>query len=194
MPRDRGSGAALAAAMALALALLFAAAGCGGENGDGGEVARYPLEIYYANGAYIAGGLSESRLAGPIKSSLSMSGPDGNPYLALVDEVLREAPPDDLPDGSATMVDDGIGFRGVRVEDGTAYVDISSEGPDGKPLSGGSMEEDLLILQISLSLIDSFDEVKRVQFLVDGEVRESLMGHMDASEPFDRESFEGYGL
>ena len=180
-----------AAVLGLIFGLLFANAGCQNDEGEDGVVERYALEIYYVNGEYIdKGDESKGRLIGPVKSSLSMDGRDGeNEYFALLNDVLREDPPDEISDAALTMVYDTIAFRGASVEDGTAYVDMSSEGPAGEPLSGGSLEESLLIQQITFSLIDSFDEVKRVQFMIDGEIRETMMGHVDTSVPFDKESF-----
>jgi hypothetical protein len=62
-----------------------------------------------------------------------------------------------------------------------AYVDLVGDG-----LFGSSLEESLLISQIVSSLVVSFEEIENVQFLIDGEVADTLMGHIDVSEPFER--------
>lgn len=84
-------------------------------------------------------------------------------------------------DGLYTLIPENVELLGVEVEDGTAFVDFSNEG-----LSGGSMEETFTITQIVNSLTD-LDTVDRVQFLVDGQKAETLMGHIEISEPFERE-------
>lgn len=96
---------------------------------------------------------------------------------AVVNE-LREGPEGE---GLYTLIPETIELLGVEVEDGTAFVDFSSEG-----LGGGSMQETFTIRQIVNSLTD-LDSVDRVQFLVDGQKAESLMGHIGITEPFERE-------
>ena len=103
----------------------------------------------------------------------------GKQYFTLLDEALRRVPfaPES---GVGTMINDRIQFHSVEVRNGTAYVDMVGAG-----LSGSSLEEGLLISQIVSSLIGSFEEIDRVQFLIDGEVSDSLMGHYDTAYPFE---------
>ena len=58
-------------------------------------------------------------------------------------------------------------------------------------LSGSASEEELLIGQIVLTLTQSFPEVKSVNFTVHRQPIDSLMGHLDTSEPFTAADF-GY--
>ena len=87
----------------------------------------------------------------------------------------------DGPEDSETMetlIPESVTLSSVEIEDGTAFVDFDREG-----LSGGSMQENFTIRQIVDSLIE-LSAVDRVQFLVDGQKDESLMGHIEISEPF----------
>ena len=70
-------------------------------------------------------------------------------------------------------------LNAVDVLDKTAFVDFSSDG-----LNGGSMQESYVISQIVESLTQ-LDTVDRVQFLVDGQVTETLMGHISIEDPFE---------
>lgn len=102
------------------------------------------------------------------------------------DTSLEEAIVNELmigPEGEGlyTLIPEEADLLGVEVEDGTAFVDFSSEG-----LGGGSMQETYTIRQIVDSLTD-LDTVDRVQFLIDGQKAETLMGHIEISEPFERE-------
>jgi hypothetical protein len=103
----------------------------------------------------------------------------GQQYFTLLDDRLRNVP--EGMDRAATMIDDRVHFNSVTVRRGTAYVDIASAG-----LFGSSLEEGLLVSQIVSSLVVSFEEIERVQFLVDGNVTDTLMGHIDVSAPFER--------
>lgn len=71
-------------------------------------------------------------------------------------------------------------LNGVRVRDGVAYVDFAGAG-----LSGGSLEERLIIEQVVRTLTE-LEGVGAVQLLVDGETRETLMGHMYTEKPITR--------
>lgn len=73
---------------------------------------------------------------------------------------------------------DDIDVNSVRVEGDLAIVDFSSQN-----LHGGSAEESFIINSVVKSLI-ALDGIERVQFLVDGEVRDTLMGHYEIEEPY----------
>lgn len=74
----------------------------------------------------------------------------------------------------------------VHFKNGTATVDF-----EPMSLSGSASEEELLIGQIVLTLTQSFPEVKSVNFTVNRQPIDSLMGHLDTSEPFTAADF-GY--
>lgn len=72
---------------------------------------------------------------------------------------------------------DNIAVNSVEVEGDMAIVDISSEN-----LAGSGVEESFLIDSVVMSLT-SLDGINSVQFLVDGEKRDSLMGHFEIGFP-----------
>jgi spore germination protein GerM len=72
-------------------------------------------------------------------------------------------------------------ITGVRIEEATVYVDFSSDN-----LHGGSLEEILLVEQV-VTTLTGLPGLEKVQFLVDGERRDTLMGHISADEPLGRE-------
>jgi len=65
---------------------------------------------------------------------------------------------------------------------GTVYVNFSRELQTGFP--GGAWTETLTIYSLANTLALNFDDVKRVQLLVEGSEIETLAGHIDTSEPF----------
>lgn len=83
-------------------------------------------------------------------------------------------------EGLRTVIPSTAKLLGVEVADGTAFVNFAQEG-----LFGGSMEETFTINQIVASLVE-LDSVDRVQFLLDGQKGESLMGHYGIEEPFEK--------
>lgn len=82
-------------------------------------------------------------------------------------------------DKLSTGFTETIQLISVDVLDGTAYVNFASEG-----LHGGSMQESYIIAQVVESLTQ-LDSVDRVQFLVDGQEAETLMGHMSIEGPIE---------
>jgi spore germination protein GerM len=185
--RKNASGAGRQAVLLLCAGAL--AAGLAACDDDALVDEKYTLQLYYANEAYIeSGDESAGHLTEPVKQALSrVQGADEDEQYEVLLENLREVP-EKAQEGAVTMVTDDIHFGAVSVENGVALVDVLT---DGAALTGGTLEEILLIEQITFSLIDSFDEVRQVQFLVDGNVAETLMGQMDISEPFDEGSFGG---
>lgn len=84
-----------------------------------------------------------------------------------------------------SVIDESIKINSVKVEDSKiAKVDLAKEG-----LNGSSTQEYFLKDAVILALTD-LDSVDKVQFLVDGEVVETLMGHIDVSKPFTRQDVE----
>ena len=65
----------------------------------------------------------------------------------------------------------------------TAVVDLDSG--ITRNFIGGSTGEEFLINSV-VDTLTEFDEVKQVQFLIDGQEVETLAGHMDLSEPIKR--------
>ncbi len=68
----------------------------------------------------------------------------------------------------------------VRVQEGVAYVDFSENIRAG---AAGSSGEALLIGAVTNTLC-RLDGIEKVQFLIEGQMVESLGGHFEAKEPF----------
>jgi spore germination protein GerM len=76
----------------------------------------------------------------------------------------------------------GTMLRQVYVlEDGTAYVDFSSDLKHG--LRGGSTEEIYTVYSIINSVALNIPEIRRVGLLVDGQPTDTLSGHLDLRRP-----------
>ncbi len=65
---------------------------------------------------------------------------------------------------------------------GTAYVDFSRDVRTQFP--GGAWTETLAIYSVVNTLTEDFPNIKRVQILIDGNVENSLAGHIDITKPF----------
>jgi spore germination protein GerM len=70
---------------------------------------------------------------------------------------------------------------------GLCVVDFGPEVAGKHP--GGSTGEYLTLSCLVRSLCDNFPEVKQVQVLIDGQVRPTLAGHYDISDPMTRAEF-----
>ncbi|MDD2215470.1 MAG: GerMN domain-containing protein [Eubacteriales bacterium] len=163
--------------------------GCGdNEEPNGDVITTIPVKLYYVNEEYVTTGDETFPELLMVESALQIS-ENENTYLALMD-ALREAP----GEGMSTIITGDINFLDIAVskeDPEMIVVDLDSNG-----LSGGSLGEGLFIKQVVDTLLENGimsksdlneKEIKKVQFLVDGQVVESLMGHIDAREPFTRQ-------
>jgi len=75
-------------------------------------------------------------------------------------------------------------LNGVFTESGIVYVDLSHEMKDGQ--SGGTTQELLSIFSI-VDTLTSLPDVKRIKILIDGKEETTLCGHIDISEPLERD-------
>lgn len=82
-------------------------------------------------------------------------------------------------EGAESVGLDKFDFSKSKLDGTTAIVDLSGD------VAGGSLEEDVLARSIVNSLL-SVDGIKAVEFTINGEKAESLMGHVDISEPFTK--------
>ncbi len=90
------------------------------------------------------------------------------------DEGLRALPP-------------GTRLRQVFVmEDGTAYVDFSSDLKQG--IAGGTVEELLTVYSIVNSVTLNIPEIRRVGILINGKSVDTLNGHLDLRRPLPPDS------
>ena len=85
--------------------------------------------------------------------------------------------------GEATMPK-GTRLLDISVKEGTAEVNLSKEFVDNHP--GGSAGERLTIYSV-VNTLTEFSTIKQVRFLVEGSPVDTIAGHMDVSQPVQRE-------
>ncbi|MFH1680338.1 MAG: GerMN domain-containing protein [Candidatus Eisenbacteria bacterium] len=180
-PKKRGALWPLLALLLVVLVVVFLIRERGSEPGGiGGEAVREE-EATYSRSAllYYAAGDGES--LAPERRELLLRGHGREEFaIRLVSELAR----DPLTEGSYATLPPGTLIRGVFFDDmGELYVDF--DGESLRDWSWGTSSEILAIRSIVRTLSDSFPEVARVGFLVDGNGVETLGGHVDATHPFE---------
>lgn len=140
------------------------------------EDEKVSLTLYFVNQEYIATGNEELDMVVPVKKDIEIE--EESKEKVILEELKNEPEDENL----ITMLQK-TEILSVETEDNTAYVDLSS-----KDLSGGSLEESLILNQIVFSLTE-LSEIQEVQILVDGNIVETLMGHITIEEPLKREDF-----
>ena len=145
------------------------------------DVAKTPTKtneeevtLYFANTEYIETGNENLKQLMPEKRTIEYK--DISIEEAIVKELMKEPENHKL----STVIPATIQLIDVQVSDSIAFVNFAQEG-----LYGGSMQESFTISQIVNSLVE-LDNVDKVQFLIDGDRAESLMGHFDIREPFEK--------
>lgn len=152
------------------------------KNDPAGKVENKPLSVadgelevqvtlFFPNHNYVVTGNAELSRMLPIERRLRYQ--EGGLYAGILQELRR--PP--MEKEFSTALRDDLQVLSARRQASTLYLDFSSEN-----LHGGSLEETLLVEQIVKTMV-ALDGIEQVQFLVDGEVRESLMGHIGTEEP-----------
>lgn len=136
------------------------------------------VTLYFANEKYIE--IGDESLQKLIPEIREIENTEDNLEEAIVRALMEDPESDNL----RTVIPSSTKLNGVEVADGTAFVDFARDG-----MHGGSLQETFTIYQIVASLIE-LDTVDRVQFLIDGEIDDSLMGHYSIDVPFD--NVEGY--
>lgn len=96
--------------------------------------------------------------------------------------VFRELQKGPEGDGRNTVIPEGTKLLSSEVRDGVCYLNLSKEFVENNP--GGSAFENVLINSVVNSLTE-LPEIKKVQFLIEGEKRE-VYSHMVFDEPFER--------
>ena len=131
------------------------------------------VNLYFSNNEYIETGNESLEKLKLEKRTIDYEN------MILEEAVVRELlkGPEDKVNLSSS-IPENVSILEIKVVDDTAYVDFSSEN-----LSGSSMQESFTISQIVESLLD-LNTVKKVQFLIDGEKANSLMGHVEIDKPF----------
>ena len=134
------------------------------------------VRLYFPNQEYIQTGREDLPKFKTVDREVKFKGDD------LVTVVLNELRNPPTEEGLTTALHEQLTIHKAWVESGLAYIDFSSQN-----LYGGSLQETLLVHQI-VKTITALPGIERVQFLVDGEKRESLMGHILTNEPLSEEN------
>ncbi len=103
---------------------------------------------------------------------------DGILEAAVVEELVKGP----QKEGSARTIPEGTRVRSVNVVNGVAYVNFSQEFQTKH--WGGSAGEIMTIYSVVNTLTD-LPGVEKVQFLLEGEKLESILGHMDTTIPIE---------
>ena len=146
-----------------------------------GSPAASEVTLYFVNKEYITTGNEELPKLLPYTRKIWAYGDGRAGRESLVRGVLTELRKPPAGREVTTALRDDLRITGVRVEETTVYVDFSSDN-----LHGGSLEEILLVEQV-VTTLTGLPGLEKVQFLVDGERRDTLMGHISAAEPLGRE-------
>ena len=154
---------------------IFGLGGCA--KADPNILNDYSVNLFYVNDQYVQTG--DDVTYEPLMPAYEMK--INTTKATLAKDLLEQLKTVPKEDNFGTMVTDKIIFKSVTIDGDTANVDFSSVG-----LNGSSTQETLIISQILSTIFYNFKEVKQIQFLVDGQIAESLMGHIGASEPFSR--------
>lgn len=138
---------------------------------DADEGGMTEIQLSFVNEEYVLSGSGE-----PFTEVVLEFAPEkGNPYASVLAQLGNPT-----QEGLSTMLTSAYKINSAQVYfGGIVTVDFSSEG-----LSGGSMQEYLMISQIVRTLYFTFPAVNGVQFTVDGNMAETLMGHMDITSPY----------
>lgn len=137
-----------------------------------GEEQSYKVTLTYPSSDYIVNGDEENK---KVTKQVAIDASKDD----IVKKVLEQLAQSPKAEGAESVGLDKFDFSKSKLDGTTAVVDLAGD------LSGGSLEEDVLARSIVNSLL-SVDGIKAVEFTVNGEKAESLMGHVDISEPFTK--------
>jgi germination protein M len=98
--------------------------------------------------------------------------------------IVEEALKGPLDAGLRPVIPAGTRLLGIRVEKGRATVNLSGEVREKFNL--GAMGEGYVIFSL-VNALTELSHIREVQFLVEGEVIESIGGHFLLKEPFTRD-------
>lgn len=136
------------------------------------EEKSYEVTLTYPSSDYIVNGDEENKKVTE-QATIKASKDD------IVTKVLKQLAQSPKAEGAESVGLDKFDFSKSKLDGTTAIVDLSGD------VAGGSLEEDVLARSIVNSLL-SVDGIKAVEFTINGEKAESLMGHVDISEPFTK--------
>ncbi len=133
------------------------------------EIDEIEVMLYFSNdnAQYLVGESRQINQAGnPAKQAIVelIKGPEGTNLYPTVPKTTK--------------------VNALYVSDKIAYIDLSSEVVRDHP--GGSTGELLTVYSIIMTLT-SFSDIEKVQILIEGDSRETLVGHVDVSKPLERD-------
>lgn len=114
----------------------------------------------------------------PVQREITIDN-DSQKYMAAINCLMDSPIEEDL----TKIFPKGAKIKSITLKGDIAVVDL--DGGIMKNFVGGSTGEEFLINSV-VDTLTEFDEVQRVQFLIDGQEVETLAGHMDLSEPLKR--------
>ncbi|WP_068457556.1 GerMN domain-containing protein [Aedoeadaptatus pacaensis] len=142
------------------------------EDEKDGEEKSYNVTLTYPSTAYIVDGDEDNK---KVTEQVTVTATKDDVITKVLDQ-LSQAPE---TEGAEPVGLDKFDYSKSKLDGTTAVVDLSGD------LTGGSLDEDVLARSIVNSLL-SVKGIKAVEFTVNGEKAESLMGHVDISEPFTK--------
>lgn len=142
------------------------------EDKKDGEEKSYNVTLTYPSTAYIVDGDEDNK---KVTEQVTVTATKDDVVTKVLDQ-LSQAPE---TEGAEPVGLDKYDYSKSKLDGTTAVVDLSGD------VTGGSLDEDVLARSIVNSLL-SVDGIKAVEFTVNGEKAESLMGHVDISEPFTK--------
>jgi hypothetical protein len=134
------------------------------------------LTVYFPSRRYVESGdeTLPQLVAEPFELDVADAGASVDTRVRALLAALEAGP---KTAAATRAIPERLVIRHVHVRDGVAYVDFSRA-----ELAGGSLEETLLVKTIVRTLT-GVPQVRAVQFLVEGKVPETLMGHVTTTQP-----------
>lgn len=86
-------------------------------------------------------------------------------------------------------IPENIDFKNIFIYEDTVYIDLKIT--DIPTVIGGIKGEELFLASVVKTVCSLSQEYKKVVFLVNGEQKDSILGHIDCSNYFTVNSFKG---
>lgn len=101
----------------------------------------------------------------------------------LPELLIRELIAGPTSENLRRTIPEEVQLLGISVEDGVAFVDFSEE---MRSKHWGGSAGELMTIGSVVNTLTELPEIESVQFLIEGQVEESIWGHATTSEPFTR--------
>lgn len=105
-----------------------------------------------------------------------------SPAVGIIEELIKGPARSDL----TRTIPEGTQLISLEINNGVAYVNFSREFKENH--WGGSAGETMTLYSVIDSLTE-LPEIKKVQFLIEGNKTETLAGHYDILNPMERDPF-----